>query len=104
MWLAKSNWCSILLLSLLVAVAAIPLEAEDEEVVAPEQGCTFRSDPSQFLNAQREFARFASSVKKFSDVRQAAATPEAQAPISRRNFIDDEIFGKLEQLKVSRPR
>jgi hypothetical protein len=104
MSLAKAANLSILAACLLVRGVAQDVHAPEAdpapEQITPEQGCTFRSNPSGFLNAQRRIRDAVDrSVRKFSTARSAAvATP--QAPILHRNFIDDEIFGKLDQLKV----
>ena len=85
-----------------VAQDVQPPEADPaQEQVAPERGCTFRSNPSDFLNAQRRIRDAVDrGVRKFSTARSATATATPQAPVLHRNFIDDEIFGKLDQLKV----
>ena len=63
--------------------------------------------PRQFLKAQsRARQSVHDSVKKARRspilAKQMAATPGAS--IVRRNFIDEEIFGKLEQLKIAPAR
>ncbi|HYP06356.1 MAG TPA: DUF1553 domain-containing protein [Bryobacteraceae bacterium] len=89
-------------------VSASPrLLAQEEEVEAqpipPEQGCTFKADPSQFLNAQSraheaihrrlmEFPRGKAEAAR-------AATADAVA-IPHRNFIDKHILGKLEEMNI----
>ena len=68
-----------------------------------EQGCTFRSDPDRFLRAQsRAVESVQHKLERISKTaaRYAAASDPANA-IVKRNFIDDEIFGKLEQMKVN---
>src|SRR5215210_4495157 len=91
-------------LLLLLAAGSGLVHAQDDaaEVPAPaEQGCTFRADPSRFLNAQsRGRDAIHRRVKDFASARVAGAEAPPQAVPARRNFIDDEIFGKLERLNV----
>src|SRR4051794_9271154 len=93
---------AVLTLSLLVAGSLGRLHAQEEEAaIPPEQGCSFRADPVEFLNTQRRLRDSVHRrVKEFADARFAAAQAEPQAAATRRNFIDDEIFGKLKQLNV----
>src|SRR6476620_2339606 len=93
-------WSSVgLAFSLLVVGGSTGLYAEDEEEVIPrEQGCSFRSDPLEFLNAQRRNRDSVHRrVKEFASARLASTEAVSDTPIVRRNFIDNEIFGKLEQ-------
>ena len=82
------------------------LEADIDPAARPEQGCTFRADPSQFLKAQARVRQsIHDRVKKLAAARYSEADGLAEgAAIVRRNFIDEEIFGKLEQAKVAPAR
>ncbi|HYI93971.1 MAG TPA: DUF1553 domain-containing protein [Bryobacteraceae bacterium] len=72
-----------------------------EQSTAPEQGCTFRSDPAQFLNAQgRTRDAVHARVRKFAEAHFSTVEAGADAAPIRRNFIDDEIFGKLDAMNV----
>lgn len=54
--------------------------------------CSFRADPDQFLSAQSHArAAVAQHAGKF----RAAVTPVDPASLPRKNFIDDQIFGRL---------
>jgi hypothetical protein len=65
----------------------------------PEQGCTFRTQSSEFLTAQsRARDAVSESVRKFRRLR--SATRGAAAPV-RQNFVDDEIFSRLEAARVN---
>ena len=74
--------------------------------VIPEQGCTFRADPWQFLKAQsRARQSVHDNVKKLAAARYSEADGLTQgASIVRRSFIDEEILGKLEQAKIAPAR
>lgn len=100
-------WSSaVLVVSLLAFGGSTGLYAEDEEeIIPPEQGCSFRSDPVQFLNAQRRNRDSVHRrVKEFVGARYASTEAVSDAPAVRRNFIDNEIFGKLEQANVASAR
>lgn len=67
-------------------------------VAQPEQGCSFRSEPSRFLSAQaRSQSGVFDAVRKFARSRAAAAE---RSSTPRRNFVDDEIFARLELAQV----
>src|SRR5689334_13131029 len=93
----------------LCTAAAIPgqeIRANIDPAARPEQGCTFRADPSQFLRAQARMRQAVhDNVEKLAAARYSEADGlAAGASIVRRNFIDDEIFSKLEQAKVAPAR
>lgn len=76
--------------------------AEDTGDQTPplEQGCSFRTDPAEFLNAQaRARDEVLARVGKLGATRTSAAAVEPRT-LPRRNFIDDEIFNRLEQMRV----
>jgi hypothetical protein len=90
-------------ISLLAAGAVLtggswrPVQAENEEG-APQtrdEGCTFRSDPAEFLQSQSRarFDAFDLASKLARVGAQRAAVPADTIP--HRNFIDDEISNKL---------
>jgi hypothetical protein len=94
-----------LLAALLVFAAAMPLAAdppESEELAVesyPSNGenCTFRSEPDEFLGrAARALREAYERVLAFSSTKEAAASVEP-ADVPRRNFIDDEIFLRLQK-------
>lgn len=92
--------CSFLaaVLATFLTADAVPAAEESDQTVTIEQGCSFRSDPSAFLSAQgRVQGDLYSNVRKFSNRTSAVVSVDS---LPRRNFIDDEIFGKLEQMKV----
>src|SRR5436190_5050640 len=103
MSLAKAGYfrvISLIFLGGVISAQSLPAD-EVEPVVVREQGCTFRTDPSQFLNAQRRIRESVHrGVQKFTESRASASDASPQAAAVRRNFIYDEIFGKLEQLNV----
>lgn len=105
MSLAKAASLVVLTTCFCVNTVAQDARPSDEdpavEPAVADQGCTFRSDPSAFLNAQRRIRDAVHrGLSKLSSARYSAAETAPQAPITRRNFIDDEIFERLEQLKV----
>ncbi len=74
---------------------------------AAPQECTFQASPDAFLSAQSRAHRdvFQRTVKVDKALAANGATPEAApAPIDHRNFIDDEIFNKLDSQKVAPAR
>jgi Protein of unknown function (DUF1553)/Protein of unknown function (DUF1549) len=65
--------------------------------------CTFHSDPDKFRFAEGRVRRAVNDrVLKVSraTIRDATAPPVNPETIPQRNFIDQEIFGKLMQMKV----
>lgn len=101
MALERAFWSWVLALSILAC--SLHAQNDSEELPPPEQGCTFRSDPSKFLNAQRRTRDVVHQrTKNFTTPRSAAG--DAQETILRRNFIDEAIFGKLEAMKVPSAR
>src|SRR5688572_28630390 len=86
-----------------------PLFGQDEtepSPIPPDQGCTFKVDPSEFLNAQsKAHEAIHRRLKDFGSVkiarRQAVAAAE---PLPHRNFIDNHILGKLEQMNIQPAR
>jgi hypothetical protein len=84
----------------------LPSETQTDEppFIAPEQGCSFKSDPVEFLSRQsREQQNAYNRTAKLSFLRSAAlatASPVSAASIPRRNFIDEHIFGKLQNSNV----
>lgn len=78
-------------------------EQEQEQTLQALQGCSFRVDPGDLLNAKsRVRDQVFESVRKLG-VRRAFSA-EAEEPATRRNFIDDEIFSKLDMMKVPAAR
>lgn len=87
-------------LVLLLSFYTSLLFAQEEEVPPPEQGCNFTVNPDEFKASQaRSQTEVYEQVRKFSFARNSAPV-QAAADIPRRNFIDDEIFGKLQTLGV----
>ena len=77
------------------------VRAEEPESVT-EQGCTFRVDPSAFLNAQsRAHQAINARLKEF---RRTAAAPTPAEPLPRRNIIDFLLLGKLDDVGVTPAR
>ncbi len=71
------------------------------------QDCTFRASPDAFLSAQSRAHRevFQRTVKLDKALAaNGAAAEAAPAPIDHRNFIDDEIFNKLDTQGVASAR
>jgi hypothetical protein len=83
--------------AVLTAGFAWKVQAEDDEIpaAARDEGCTFRSDPVEFLQSQSRarFGAFDRAAKLSRQGIRKAAVPADS--ISRRNFIDDAIFDKL---------
>ncbi|HYO83768.1 MAG TPA: DUF1549 domain-containing protein, partial [Bryobacteraceae bacterium] len=80
---------------LIIAVFAFGARA-----TAPEAGCSFRQDPGEFLQSQSR-ARLLIHERAGAKLglRRAGVTVEPSA-IRRRSFIDEQIFGTLERLRV----
>lgn len=70
---------------------------------ADEGNCTFRAEPEAFLSAQaRVQNEVFSKAFKFATARLSSRRSlTAASDIPRRNFIDDEIFGKLDASGVA---
>ena len=71
-----------------------PLHGQEVEEAPPppEQGCTYKSDPSAFLKAQaREHEAIHRRVKDFSRASTVAAgaSVEPEPPLVDRNFIEN---------------
>jgi hypothetical protein len=98
--------CVLMAVGIASIGAAQEIHANIEPAARPEQGCTFRADPSQFLKAQaRARQSIQERVKKLRAARYSEADGLAEgAAIVRRNFIDEEIFEKLQQAKVAPAR
>lgn len=86
---------------------ALILSAQDVESqgapdqVADSQKCTFTAEPSEFLRRAARTHRDAyERTLRFSKNLAAARFPQTAAELPRRNFIDDEILGKIERLGV----
>jgi hypothetical protein len=93
----RSAFCAAFFISTLV----VPVTASDEEGLPSPSGenCTFKSTPEDLVSSQ---ARAHSEL--FERVRQFAATRAgkqgrtiAASSLPRRNFIDEQIFNRLDQ-------
>ena len=83
-------------------------------VATVTEGCTFRTNPSQFLEAEsRAHTMLMNRVREFGAAPKAtadraitdrAAAAAATSAIARKNFIDDDIFSKLEAANVPAAR
>src|SRR5579884_3068357 len=64
--------------------------------------CTFKADPDRFLSAQSRAQR--EVIARTAKFRRASDAPRPRTvdprSIPHRNFIDDEIFGKLAAMNV----
>jgi hypothetical protein len=98
--------CVLIAVGIAISAAAQEIGVGVDPAAQPEQGCTFRVDPTQFLKAQARVRQsIHDRVKKLAAARYSEADGLAEgAAIVRRNFIDEEIFGKLEQAKVAPAR
>ncbi|MDZ4797827.1 MAG: DUF1553 domain-containing protein [Bryobacteraceae bacterium] len=71
--------------------------AEDDESQLPLDGCSFRANPSEFLQAQsRVRQEIFENVRRFKSSGARSATVNNASAMVRKNFVDDEIFGQLE--------
>lgn len=93
-------------LGYLLLAVGLGLPLHGQEAALPEQGCTFRADPAEFLHAQsRTRTAIHRRTKMLGDARFASAeVPAADGLPVRRNFIDHEIFGKLEASRIASAR
>ncbi len=87
----------------LLSVASVFLlsaqSAQDQENPLPLDGCTFRANPSEFLESQsRVRDEVFQSVRRWKSGAKASAVSASSIP--RKNFIDDDIFGRLEAAQV----
>jgi hypothetical protein len=79
-----------------ITVAVIWLAWSLSASTVPEQGCTFRTRSAELLESQSRIrGELYERVRKAAFGRESTATPPP-----RRNFIDDEIFSRLEAAKV----
>lgn len=104
---------------LLTGMPVAPLSAQEanaspgaepaDPTVVSGQNCTFRNNPDDFLNQQERFAAEANArtqlvaarMAKLGGPRNSAAIrPVDAASLERRNFIDEELFGRLQQEKI----
>jgi hypothetical protein len=103
-------WLTVGIGFVLLSAGSLPLGAEEDEQFAstpPEQGCTFKSDPSAFLDAQAKAREsIHRRLKEFAGVSivRRSVPSEASAPLPHRNFVDDHILGKLEQMNIQPAR
>jgi hypothetical protein len=99
--IALLSACAVLFCGFVFRVSA----SEEDEPQSREAGCTFRADPAEFLQSQ---SRARSSV--FERAAKLGRTngrnySVAAESIPKRNFIDEEILGKLQSLGIpSAPR
>src|SRR3954462_8098719 len=76
--------------------------ADGEEVsIGSMKDCSFNSAPEEFLSAQSRIrADIGDRLQKLGSARFVAGAPRstvAAASVVRRNFIDEQIFGKMAQ-------
>lgn len=87
------------------------LQAQEQDIIATvtEMGganCTFTAQPDEFLNREYRVREIISNrSRQFQSNRLAstgerAATDQNPAEIARRNYIDEAIFGKLQDSNV----
>ncbi len=89
---------------LCLSLALSPISSfASEDNASSMFNCTFRSEPEAFLSAQaRVQNEVFSKVSRLANVRVAGrASLAAPSDVPRRNFIDDEIFGKLNSSGVA---
>ena len=93
---------------LLSVAAAVLVQAQEPNSAANISGanCTFQAAPDRFLSAQsRARQEVFDRAKRFQKATASSTAPQAApAPIPHVNFIDDEIFNKLDTLKVQPAR
>jgi hypothetical protein len=94
--------------SLLTAAAivggSLAIRVRAEEAETREVGCSFRADPAEFLQRQSR-ARTDAYERTAKLARGGKNFAVPASTLTRRNFIDDAIFGKLERDGVpSAPR
>ena len=75
--------------------------ADGEEPVASVKDCSFNSSPEEFLSAQSRIrSDISDRLQKIGSARFSAASIRntvAASSVSRRSFIDEQIFGKMAQ-------
>ncbi len=100
------SFCLLLAIIVSTGSFAQEIKSDIDSVATPEQGCTFRADPEQFLKTQSRVRQAVhDNVRKLAAARYSEADGLAEgAATVRRNFIDEEIFGKLEQAKIAPAR
>jgi hypothetical protein len=83
-----------------VGFCSIALAFEDADA-PPEQGCTFRANPSEFVRAEvRTREELFERVRKFRPSLAGAGVVQASS-LPKRNFVDEEIFTKLDARGVA---
>ncbi|HYP12975.1 MAG TPA: DUF1553 domain-containing protein [Bryobacteraceae bacterium] len=111
----KNSALALAVAALVFCGLAVTGRASDEEGETPSQevtvqeGCSFRANPQEFLQSQSrlqqaifEGAQRSSKYGRYA-VADSGARPLAAVPASsvrRHNFIDVEVLGKLERLRV----
>lgn len=66
------------------------------------ENCSFRQDPDAFLSRQSRVVNdIFERTKRVGSIRTLSARTVAPAQMPRQNFIDDEIFGRLEKENVA---
>src|ERR1700730_13186241 len=96
------RWSTILLSTALgVALVNSCLATDGEETVASMKDCSFNAAPEEFLSAQSRIRTdIADRLQKIGSARFSATSARntvAASSVSRRNFIDEQIFGKMSQ-------
>jgi hypothetical protein len=84
-----------------VALVTSCFAADEEEVIPSAKDCSFNSAPEEFLSAQSRIrTEISDRLRKLGAARlSASAAPStvAASSVPRRNFIDEQIFGKMAQ-------
>jgi hypothetical protein len=78
---------------LVVAVFAFAAATAQESGSGPRPECSF--DPDAFPPAQRQWQRLTRTAELVAPTGRRRAVTQPPAPVVSKNFIDDEIFGKM---------
>jgi len=95
--------CGVRFLCVFIGLSAFLAVAEDVPKITSAADCTFQVDPDRFLASQGRVRREVNERAMKMNAVFARAIPAAALDaesIPQRNFVDQEIFGKLIKAKV----
>src|SRR5262245_42841439 len=91
--------CGVKFLCVFIGVSAVLGIAEDVPKITSAADCTFQVEPDRFLASEGRVRREINERTLKMNAAFARAVPQARIvtadAIPQRNFIDQEIFGKL---------
>ena len=96
------HWSKFLLTPVFgIALGMSCFAADVTETVAPMKDCTFNAAPEEFLSSQSRIrSDISDRLQKLGSARFSAVSARntvAASSVTRNNFIDEQIFGKMAQ-------